>query len=136
MPEEITIYQDQTIHITNLRAVIDGKTYPIANITSVGTLQQNPNGILPMVLIFGGIAALLISVPTLLNARTWDNNYPALTFGILMLIPGIAILRNSKPTYILQLATAAGEVKAMQSTDRDHIAKLTEALNQAIIQRG
>lgn len=130
MPEETTIYQDQTIHITNLRAVIEGKTYPIANITSVEMLTQSPSGLLPMVLFIIGGFMVIFSFSDI------AERISQLIGGLLMIGVGVLVVRASNPTYIIQLATAAGEVKAMQSTDRDHISKLTEALNQAIIQRG
>ena len=136
MSEETNIYEDQTVKITNLRAVFDVKTYPISNITSVGYFTQEPSSLFPVLLIFSGIAALMIAIPSLLDARTWDNKYGTLSFGILFLILGILMFRITEPTYILQIATAAGEVKALQSTDKAYIQKISEALNTAIIQKG
>lgn len=136
MPEETVLYEDPRVKITSARAVIEGKTYPIANLASVGMTTQNPSGCLPGGLILVGIASLLIGLSTLFDSRAWDNNYNALVFGILMLVGGIAAQRASKPTYILSLSTSAGEIKALQSADQPYIQKLTDALNQAIVQRG
>jgi hypothetical protein len=60
MAEEVSIYQDPTIQITNLRAMLPGKTYAMANVTSVSLLTQYGNkapGIL--VAIFGGFFGLI-----------------------------------------------------------------------------
>lgn len=136
MPEETVILEEPNIKITNLRAIIENKTYPIANITSVGTAQESPKVLVPLVLIFGGVMALMVSIPTLLNNRTWDNQYSALTLGFIAITIGVITLRSAKTTHILQLATAAGEVKAYTSTDPNRIQKISEALNTAIIQKG
>lgn len=130
MPEETTIYEDPQVKITNLRAVIEGKTYPIANITSVGATSQSPSGCLPGIGFLFGLMLFLFGIADM------RENIGSLIIGIMVAAPSAYVLIVAKPFYILQLATAAGEVKALQSKDQQYIAQITEALNQAIIQKG
>src|ERR1051325_4692731 len=43
MAEEVSFYQDTNIHVTNLRAMLQGKTYAMANVTSVSMFTQSGN---------------------------------------------------------------------------------------------
>lgn len=129
MTEETVLYEDPRVKITNARAVIEGKTYPVANLASVGMSKQSPSGLLPMILfIIGGFMVLF-------NLQDIAQNIGNLITGAIILGLGFVVVRASKPTYILSLSTSAGEIKALQSDDQAYIQKLTDALNQAIIQR-
>lgn len=130
MPEETTILEEPGIKITNLRAVFENKTYPIANITSVGVEKQTPTGCLPGI---GFIIGLMMVMYGFTNLR---ENLGTLVLGLLFAIPTGYLLAAPKPSYVLQLSTAAGEVKALISPDQAHIQKISEALNTAIIQKG
>ena len=58
---ETTFYQNAsgTVNITNARAILDGKTYAMSNITSVNMGIISANRALPIViLIVSGLAAI------------------------------------------------------------------------------
>lgn len=130
MTEETTIHQDQAITITTTRIVVQNKTYPINNITSVGINKTEASNLAPLLFIIIGGFTILYSFTNI------TENFGKLFIGILMVAAGIGITRTLKPTYNLTLSTAAGEVRAFESQDQAYIQKLNEAINQAIIQRG
>jgi len=43
MPDETTYYADKRVRVTNARAILDNKTYAMANITSVSLTSEEPN---------------------------------------------------------------------------------------------
>lgn len=130
MTEEIIIHEEPGIKITNLRAVIENKTYPISNITSVGAETQPPSPVVP------GVGFLLGLCLTLFGFADIKENLGTLVLGLMIAGPCVYLLVTAKPTYVLQLATAAGEIKALISPDQAYIQKITEALNTAIVQKG
>lgn len=130
MSEEIVIHEDAEVKITNLRAVLGGKTYSIANITSVGAKEESPSGCVPAGLIIFGLFLLFIGMSDL------RSNLGYLITGVVLSGLGFLAARSAKPDFILQIATAAGEVKALSSKDKAYIQKITDALNDAIIKKG
>ena len=131
MAQELSIYQDDSIHITNLRAILQGKTYAMANITSV-SLHTKLGNKAPGVLlgILGGVLSLIGAFA--------DESVRgcSLVFGLPMLIIGIAIAISATDTYWVRIGSASGEANALESKDRDYTMKIVNAMNQAIVQRG
>jgi hypothetical protein len=130
MSEETTFYSDGAIRVTNARAVIGGKTYAMANITSVsmGTRPANRN---PGIVI--AIVGLLIAACTGIMA---SDGAGGIVFGILVLVAGIVVAVIAKPSYIVRIGSASGEADALVSKDREYIQKIVNATNEAIIKRG
>lgn len=130
MGEEIAVYQDENIHVTNLRAMLQGKTYAMANVTSVSMFRQAGNTT-------PGVVAAVIGGFMLLGAVT-DSELRGcfLVFGLLILVIGIAILASTKDTYWVRIGSASGETNALSSTNRDYIQRVVNAMNEAIVRRG
>ena len=120
MSQETTLYQDGDILVTKQRAVLGGKTFAMSNITSVsmGVVPANT-----------GIAWVLIIVGVLGALCSYGLTLIVVAIGVYMLI-------NAKPTYIVRLGSAAGEVDGLASRNREHIQQIVNALNEAIIRRG
>jgi len=57
-------------------------------------------------------------------------------FGVLLFAAGIWLFTRQKPKFAVVLRTAGGEVTAYESRNRDHIAEIIRALNEAIISHG
>lgn len=130
MKEEIPIYNQGDIKITNLRAVFGNKTYSMSNITSVEKSKApDSNGCLVLGLILGGILAVMFSFA---DGISWG----ILILGVLAAGLGVFVSRTTKPEYVVQFGSASGEVKAYKSTNQDEIKQIVEAINQAIIQKG
>ena len=46
------------------------------------------------------------------------------------------VRRNARPKFIVQIGSASGETKALESEDEAHIRKIVNAMNEAIIHKG
>lgn len=140
--EEKSIYEAADIKVTNLRAVFGAKTYAVSNISAVETETKPPPQFIPAVMAMIGGIMLLIFVSSLFGNNTYNAalnrsvNWNNLIFGAIFLAAGLGILRVSKPTYIVKISTASGEVRAYESGDKESIEKIVESLNTAIIQKG
>lgn len=128
---ETTLYNHAEVQITSLRAVFGAKTYAISNITSVEGQKIEPSGCFPGGLIVFGLLLSMIGI-----TQALDGEFGMLAFGLLLLIPGIAIYRSAKPSFAVSITTSAGEVKAYTSNDWETIRQIVEALNNAIVQKG
>jgi Family of unknown function (DUF6232) len=142
---EITFYQDPNVLITNTRAVIGGKTYAMANITSVTAGQIPPNrlpGILvaivsPVVCICGAFPAAVVGGGSdRFAAFQWIYLVVVQLVALLILVGGVILAVTAKPTYSVKFASSAGETNALLSKDQEYIAKIVNAVNEAIVKRG
>jgi len=130
MAGEISVYQDTNIQVTNLRAILQGKTYAMANITSVSMYTQ-PGNSTP-----GMIVAVLGALLLLVGLADADMRGCALVFGLGMLVGGIAIAASARNIYWVRIGSASGETNALSSRDREYITRIVGAMNEAIILRG
>ncbi|HSU17065.1 DUF6232 family protein [Longimicrobium sp.] len=111
--------------VTSTRAIIDGKTYAMANITSVMMVQSSPgSGCGCALLAVGGVLAIALA-----SAETVAVGIIGLVFA------GVGAVVMSQKSYVVQIGSASGESQALQSPDREHIEQIVEAVNQAIIDR-
>ena len=127
---ETTFYQNAsgTVNITNARAILDGKTYAMSNITSVNMGIISANRALPIViLIVSGLAAIF----SLLN-----NSAGA--FVLFAAVCGLTYFyyRSLKDKFIVKLGSSSGESDGMSSTNKEEIQKICAALNESIVSRG
>jgi hypothetical protein len=127
---ENTYYQDGAVTVTNARAVLAGKTYAMANITSVSMAMRPANrGV--------GIAVALVGLAiAACSAAAGSDASVGILFGILALGAGIALAVMAKPSYIVRIGSASGEADGLVSKDKEHIQKIVNAMNEAIIKRG
>ena len=145
MSEEITYYSDGVIQITNARAVLGGKSYAMANITSVGIWERPPDRTPGVALTVGGlVTGLCACCPALGTLGSHDSDVAGFgilfvvvgLLGLVMLIAGIAIAATAKPSYVMRLGSASGEIDALISKDLDYVQRIVDAVNKAIIERG
>jgi hypothetical protein len=130
MADEVSVFQDANIHVTNLRTVLQGKTYAMANVTSVSTFVQ-PGNPAP-----GVIAALIGGAALLIGLFSDDKFGCASIFGALLLVIGICVANAAKNRYWVRIGSASGETNALSSLDRAYIERIVNAMNEAIIRRG
>ena len=127
MTEE-TYYSRDDIHITNARAVLGGKTYAMANITSVSMAKKPANRTLGIVIALIGV--IIAACGGIGDTSIW------IILGVLGLVVGIVIAALIKPSYIVRLGSASGESDALASHDQQYIREIVVAVNEAIISRG
>lgn len=150
MAEQI-FFEGQDIKVTNARFIVSGETYAMSGIISVkiGTvpseegkkartpysIKEKLSVILSSLVFLGGCSAVSFSIRNSL----W-------TFvgvcSLILLFVGIQRTLTDKgepgdpPTHTVILRTSSGEVKALEDKDRHFIARVTQALNDAIVARG
>jgi len=117
---------DKGVRITSTRLIVGEATYSMANITSIKTSKTGPNyavGIIAAVigLVFVGLHGISSALAVI---------------GVLLALGGIAFLLTTKPTFHLEVTSAAGEQSPLSSKDEKYIEKVAVALNEALIKRG
>jgi Family of unknown function (DUF6232) len=138
---EQTFLNASGIVVTSATLKVDGKHYAIANITSFEEKQENPDTKIP-----DKIQAVAYCLAVLIAIGAWNNSpvegilhslLSALTFIVILVIPllAIAILwkRNQKTKYSIILNTAAGELQAIETTDKATIQLTLSALENALL---
>jgi len=128
MNDEKIIYQEHGILVSTTRVVIDGTTYPTANITSVTMRKDVPDQGCAILAILVGFLCAYIG-----KAQPMEV---LLIFGCILLVIGVIWMTSQKPTFSIVFSASSGEIKAMVSNDQALIQEIVEAINQAIIIRG
>ena len=128
---ERILFQDATVKITNVRAIIHGKqTYAMSNVTSVNEFVEPRPGIFLL-------AGLVFGVPGLLCVKI--NVADSTEVGTVFLLLGGACIVGyflSKPKYWVRIGTAGAEANAVWSHDPKWTRTVVEAMNEAIVTRG
>lgn len=133
MAEEVSVYQDANIHVTNLRAMLQGKTYAMANVTSVSVFTQFGNKTPGVILaVLGGFLFL----GGFGSGGDSSAQGCFFTFGLILLAIGVALFVSAKDVYWVRIGSASGEMNALSSKDRDYIMRIVNAMNDAIVRRG
>lgn len=125
-PEERVFYStaDNSVRITNTRAIIGGKTYAMSNITSVTIVQKKINIVLVVILALIGLASLF-----------FIGQSPIVTLVIVAACAGLIFLLV-RPSYAMRLGSASGESEALVSRNKPQVEQITSAMNEAIVHRG
>ena len=130
MAEEMTIYQDTNIHVTNLRAMLQGKTYAMANVTSVSMHTEHKSPVAGVFVAVLGAMILLMGLASRELAGCFG------VFGLLLLTVGAVHAASQKNVYWVRIGSASGETNALSARDRDYIQRIVAAMNEAIVRRG
>jgi hypothetical protein len=121
--QEHTFLAEGNVYVTNARLISGAQTYAVAGITSVRVTIEGAKVGFPIFLLIIGLLLLVgASVETTVG-------------GLLLIALAILILRSQSPTHNLVLTTAAGEVRAIASKDREFIHRVHAALSNAIVSR-
>jgi len=122
--DEANFMNEGGVVVTNTRAVINGTMYAMANVTSVsmGAIPPSRGGAVGLAL----VGALIAGVA--------DGGGQA--FGGLLLVVGVLWAILVKPTFLVRLGSASGEATALASKDETYVARVVQALQQAVIARG
>lgn len=144
---ESTYYDQDNVLVTSQRAEFAGKTFAMSNITSVSmstTKKSNQMGCGGLIVMVGiGLLPIVFSTVLLTDH---EGGFFSKLFGILLLLGGgawsitwiIQWLRDSESYtsyYAVNLTSASGESKAMESSNEQQITAIVEAIKQAIVER-
>ena len=118
--EEKNFLDENGVVVTNTRFIVSSQTYAMSGITSVKNSYQPPSRFFPVVLLLVGLLCLV--------------GAPAV--GVILIVVAVLWLIGQKTDYHVLLTTASGEAKALSSNNKEFIAKVVQALNDAIVARG
>lgn len=134
MSEETIYFQDSRVTISNSRAILDGKTFAMANITSVSWATEQPKRLWPVaMLVLGGLVAVV-------GLAVWiagDSSMLSCTglAGFVAVIGGLWLFA-AKPKHVVVIGSASGESRALVTGDLAQAKRVAAAMNEAIVQRG
>lgn len=136
---EQTFLEHGSVQVTKTRFIVPGETYAVNGIISVKTtetFEEIPTSFKEKIttlavswLIFG----IFLTGAYLIHQDTLGT-----LIGLFLLFLSWSVLVGKKkvPTYSVTLRTSSGEVKALESPERQFIQEVTQAINQAIVARG
>ena len=127
MADESTFFQSRGIAVTNARFIVGAQTFAMRGITSVQGVETPASY---------GWPALVTLLGLVMALSLFGSEIGLGVFGMLLFAAGIWLFTRQKPTFAVVLRTAGGEVTAYASRNRDHIAEIIRALNEAIISHG
>jgi len=129
MSQETVFYQDDQVRVTNSRAVLKGKTYAMANITSVSHVDASASLVWPVIIFLIGLVVFLF-------ALMGDGTTCTLVVGIAMCVGVVGWFVFLRTRYAVVIGSASGETQALVSRDKSYTAKVAAAINEAIVRRG
>lgn len=127
---ETVYYQDVDITVTNKRVSLSGKTYSMANITSIA-MHTEPANRTP-----GYTMALVGLVIVACSLGFKEEGVIGIIVGLVVLVIGIAYAYDEKTKYFVRIGSASGESNALWHYDKAYIQKVVDAVNEAIVKRG
>jgi hypothetical protein len=123
-----TVYysDDKGVKITNTRFIVDSSTYPLQGITSIKSVLIPVSRMPGILMLIGGIIVAVVG----------SNSGAALILGLAVAVGGFLIILGTKDKHAVKISTSAAETNALVSENKEYIAKVATALNEAIIHRG
>jgi len=128
MSDEKVFLDEPGVKVTNARAIINGTTYALANVTSVKTFVEEPN---PRALIYGAIT--FVSGGLLLLGHITEPGLVIMAVGAVVLAVYFFLL---KPKYWVRIGTAGAETNAIGYKSAADAKRIVDAMNDAIVHRG
>jgi hypothetical protein len=135
MSDSDCIFLDEGgILVTKTRFVSGAQTFALANISSVRGVEAGPNRI-------GFVFLILIGVFISLGGTSCVSDAPwpgrvLIVIGIAIVCMAIVAMCRQRPLFVVMVISSGGEMEAYSSHDKDFMARVINALNQAIISRG
>ncbi|HSY09661.1 MAG TPA: DUF6232 family protein [Candidatus Dormibacteraeota bacterium] len=128
MTQESLFFQSGNVTVTNARFIVGTQTFAIRGITSVQSVMTPVSYAGPGLV---GLASLLFMAVEFFHGEIFIG-----IWGIPILAACIWIMIRQKPTFAVVLRTAGGEITAYKSANRNDIAQIIQALNEAIVSHG
>ncbi len=132
--QENVLLTEGGVLVSSARFVTPTATYATAQISSVRTASVAASKTGPGCMVAFGVLALLGALAAMVEDGA--AGVCGLIFGGVLSVYGLRQYRAATPTYYLFVRTTAGEVPALSHRDWETIARVSDALNRAIIARG
>ena len=135
MPQEL-LFELNDVRITPHIATFAGTSYQIASIGSVHVVRRkkrNPIAVIILVLGLGILVAAIVAARTTGQA---EDYFSMATAGVVVMIAAI-LLQLVWPSWVhvLILRTSSGDVDALASPNKQFVANVQQALEQAFVVR-
>ena len=118
--DEKVFFEYEGVQVTNARFKVDDQTYAIRNITSTAAWTQPQKWVLPLLLALFVVALL-------------TGGKDGVGVGVFFLLLAAGLFWMGRPMHFVKLNTAAGEVKALKSNQKEYVLKVVNALNDAMV---
>lgn len=131
---ETIFFENAEVFVSDKRVQIRGRTYALANITSVSSRAIEPD---TSDVTVAYVFALLVLAAGLVAAVAlyWYVLPPMWAVAALFIMLGRWKMDSVKIYYAVRIGTAGSEVDALSSLDQDYICTVTAAVNRAIVSR-
>ena len=133
---EIVYYTDDAVTVTNARAMFRGKTYALANVTSVEMVIKQPENQYVAILLIAIGLVLVLGAVVIIGSLSIGTVAGLLFSGVIAGLFGVWIMRHEKPSYIVRISSSSREADALISEDQQYIQNIVKAVNEAFIKRG
>jgi uncharacterized membrane protein len=102
----------------------------MSNVTSVRIVKVEPE--------LQGLGLVLVTIIGIffVIGGIFKPSFLLGSFGAVLAGIGIYVMLKLKPMYILVLGNAGGEAQALAMKDQEYIQSVSDAINQAIVERG
>lgn len=128
MSTEKQYFQHEDVTVTSTRFIVGPQTFAMRNITSVNSLEVEPNAKPPFYLLMLGLFVALVGFG---NSSIWAG-----VLGLGIIAYSVNWFWKQRPTFAVILTTAGGEVNAYESQSHNLISDIVAALNLSIVERG
>ena len=130
--QERTYYQNERAHITFKRAILDDKSYDIADIQAVRMQIDQPDMRRPVLIV--GIGFLPMIVGLLGDMGTLS--VVLISLGVVVAAVGTLMVLLAKVQYVVTIESTEGVVQALTSPDKDVVAPIVNAIGAVLIVHG
>lgn len=128
---ERTLFEDKTVKVTTVRAVVHGKqTYAMSNVTSVSAfIEPKPQALAVFGFFCLGLGLFCVKINVADSSQVGTGG--AILGAVLLILYAI-----SKPKHWVRIATAGAETNAIWSHDPAWTQRVVDAISEAIVARG
>ena len=132
--DEKIFYENDNVKVTNTRFIVNNETYALSSINSVkvSVVDVTFSYTFPSLAIIGGLSWLFFLI-------VLEETNPIYYIQSIALVAAsiYALIRiKKKLEYRVVLTTSSGDYAALKSNERQDIALVERALNDAIVYRG
>ncbi|WP_442955589.1 DUF6232 family protein [Paraburkholderia sp. MPAMCS5] len=106
---------------------------PLSSLASVFIGNRPPKRLAPILVLIAGIAAAIEVSRTQDLATAFST--PVYWLALACVAPGVLWLFLQRGEYVLEIESAGGKTRAIQTRDRGFIKAVAQALDQAVIER-
>lgn len=133
--QEKTYYQKDSVLVTSHRVIFGEETHVLRNISSVSSVQLPPDRNLGNLIIIISIFMLMCMFTIAFSTNSSvEGILPVSVLGLIGIIVGGVISSKAGVRYAVKLVSGAGETKAVVSKDKEEIAQIVDAINNAIVE--